>query len=104
MTIGRVFAGSAAALALVVACAADAGFAQEKPQDVPKLTKPQLAQLQTLTTLVDSVIAGKEPAPSDATLKANFHFVKSSNNVFVPYLVEFSSGRFTSFPVAVYVR
>jgi len=99
LTVGLVF---------VVGCAAGA-FAQDKPkQDKPKeevkLTKPQLAQLEALSTLVDAVMAGKEPAPADAKLKANYHFVKSTTNIFVPYLVEVSSGKFTSFPVAVYVR
>src|SRR5687768_13196296 len=83
---------------------AAAVFAQNKPQEEPKLTKPQLAQLQTLSALVDAVMAGKEPAPADAKLKANYHFVKSTTNIFVPYLVEVSSGRFASLPVAVYVR
>jgi hypothetical protein len=78
--------------------------AQNKPQEAPKLTKPQLEQLETLSTLVDAVMAGKEAAPADAKLQAHYHFVKSTAAVFVPYLVEVTSGRFTSFPVAVYVR
>ena len=79
-------------------------LAQNKPQAEAKLTKPQLAQLEALSTLVDAVMAGKEAAPADAKLQARYHFVKSTTNVFVPYLVEVSSGSFTSFPVAVYVR
>jgi hypothetical protein len=79
-------------------------FAQSKPQEAPKLTKPQLEQLEALSTLVDAVMAGKEAAPADAKLQAHYHFVKSTTNIFVPYLVEVSAGRFTSFPVAVYVR
>ena len=77
---------------------------QEKPQEAPKLTKPQLEQLEALSTLVDAVMAGKEAAPADAKLQARYHFVKSTASVFVPYLVEVTSGKFTSFPVAVYVR
>jgi hypothetical protein len=79
-------------------------LAQNKPQQDAKLTKPQLAQLEALSALVDAVMAGKEAAPADAKLQAHYHFVKSTTNIFVPYLVEISSGRFTSFPVAVYVR
>ena len=103
MSVRRVSAVSVATLVFVVACTAGV-FAQQKPQEEPKLTKPQLAQLQALSALVDSVMAGKEPAPADAKLKAHYHFVKSTANIFAPYLVEVSSGRFTSFPVAVYVR
>jgi hypothetical protein len=77
---------------------------QEKPPEAPKLTKPQLEQLEVLSTLVDAVMAGKEAAPADAKLQAHFHFVKSTAAIFVPYLVEVTSGTFTSFPVAVYVR
>ena len=77
---------------------------QEKPQEAPKLTKPQLEQLDALSKLVDAVMAGKEAAPADAKLQAHYHFVKSTASVFVPYLVEVTSGKFTSFPVAVYVR
>jgi hypothetical protein len=103
MSVRRVSAVSVATLLFVVTCTAGV-FAQQKPQEEPKLTKPQLAQFQALNALVDSVMAGKEPAPADAKLKANFHFVKSTQNIFVPYLVEVSSGTFTSFPIAVYVR
>jgi hypothetical protein len=78
--------------------------AQNKPKAEAKLTKPQLAQLEALSTLVDAVMAGKEAPPADAKLQARYHFVKSTTDIFVPYLVEVSSGRFTAFPVAVYVR
>ena len=96
-----------AAFAFAVSSAAGA-LAQDKPKDKPKeevkLSKPQLEQLQTLSTLVDSVMAGKEPAPADAKLRVNAHFVKSTAAIFVPYLVEMTSGKFTALPVAVYVR
>lgn len=97
----------AAAFAFAVSCAAGA-FAQDKPKDKPKeevkLTKPQLAQLEELSALVDTVMAGKEPAPADAKLRVHEHFVKSTAAIFVPYLVEMTSGKFNALPVAVYVR
>lgn len=102
MNLRRVFLLTVGPLFLVV-CAAGV-FAQDKPREEPKLTKPQLAQLAALSTQVDAVMAGKEPAPADVKLKVHAHFVKSTTNIFAPYLVEASSGRFTSFPVAVYVR
>lgn len=93
-----------AGLLFVVVCAAGVS-AQNKPKEEPlKLTKPQMEQLEALSGLVDAVMAGKEAAPADAKLKANYHFVKATTNIFVPYLVEVSAGSFTSFPVAVYVR
>ena len=36
--------------------------------------------------------------------RSTAHFVKSTAAIFVPYLVEVTSGKFTSLPVAVYVR
>jgi hypothetical protein len=101
MCLRRVSLLTAGFLLIVVSTVA---LAQTKPQETPKLTKPQLEQLEALSTLVDEVMAGKEAAPADAKLQAHYHFVKSTTNIFVPYLVEVTSNRFTSFPVAVYVR
>jgi hypothetical protein len=98
---------STLAAAFAVSFAAGA-LAQDKPKDKPKeevkLTKPQLAQLEELSTLVDAVMTGKEPAPADAKLRVNAHFVKSTAAIFVPYLVEMTSGKFNALPAAVYVR
>jgi hypothetical protein len=49
-------------------------------------------------------MAGKESAPSDVKLRFQNHFIRSATNVFVPYVLEISAGRLTSFPVAMYVR
>ena len=76
----------------------------DKSNEQMKLKKPELALYQTLDTLVDAVMTGKEPAPADAKLKLQYHFVKSTNGVFIPYVAEMTSGKFTSFPVGVYVR
>ncbi len=94
-------------LALVVASAS--AVAQDKRQEQKreeeiKLSKPQLAQLEALSGLVDAAMTGKGPAPADVKLKIQQHFVKSTTNVFVPYIAEVSGGTFSSFPVAVYVR
>jgi hypothetical protein len=77
---------------------------QNKPQEEMKLKGPEMAQYEALNKLVDEVMTSKQPAPADAKLKVNPHFVKSTTNVFVPYVVEMTSGKFTSFPVALYVR
>jgi hypothetical protein len=87
---------------------ASPSYGQEKlAESAPaklKLSKAQMSQYQSLTELVDSVMAGKESAPSDVKLRFQNHFIKSATNVFVPYVLEISAGRLTSFPVAMYVR
>jgi hypothetical protein len=78
--------------------------AQGKQAEALKLKKPEMAQFQALTALVDAVIAGKEQAPADVKLRLRPHFVKSTAGVYAPYVLEISSDKFTSFPVAIYVR
>ena len=57
-----------------------------------------------LNELVDAVTAGKQPAPADVKLKFQHHFLKSSKNVYIPYMLEVSGGTFSSYPVTMYVR
>ena len=106
MVFARAF-GVASACVLMAALATPS-YAQEKGQDKSpdkmKLNRAEMAQYQALRTLVDAVMAGKQPAPADVTLKFQNHFVRSATNVFVPYVLEISSGKFSSFPVAMYVR
>jgi hypothetical protein len=78
--------------------------AQEKQAEAMKLKKPEMTQYKALASLVDAVSAGKEPAPADVKLRLRPQFVKSTAGVYAPYVLEISSGRFTSFPVAIYVR
>ena len=99
----------AAAGALVLAAAASVpAFAQDKPapeqQQQRKLTNDERRDYIALTELVDAVIAGKQPAPADVKVKFQNHFLKSSKNVYVPYILELSGGTFSSFPVTMYVR
>ncbi len=49
-------------------------------------------------------MAGKQPAPADVKLKFQHHFLKSSKNVYIPYMLEVSGGTFSSYPVTMYVR
>jgi hypothetical protein len=80
------------------------GKPDPKAEEQLKLTKPQTAQLEELAKLVDEVLTGKTPAAADVKLSFQNHFVRSSTNVFVPYVLEIGGGKFTSFPVALYVR
>jgi hypothetical protein len=101
------FAVHALMLASLVAAPA---YSQQKPADqekqaeAVKLKKPEMVQYQALTALVDNVIAGKEPAPADVKLRLRPQFVKSTSGVYAPYVLEITGGKFTSFPVAIYVR
>ena len=96
---------SALALAVAVASPSSAqDKAQEKSAEKTKLNKAEMAQYQSLHTLVDAVMAGKQRAPADFKLKFQNHFVKSTRTVFVPYVLEISAGKLSSFPVAMYVR
>ncbi len=84
-------------------------YAQDKGQEKQaqqqrKLSNDERKEYLALNELVDAVAAGKQPAPADLTLKFQNHFLKSNNNVYIPYIVEISGGRFSSFPVTMYVR
>ena len=101
---------SSTVLTTLTVCMALTGsvYGQAKPEDKKqeqvKLSKDEMTQLKTLTGLVDAVIAGKEPAPADVKITFRNHFIKSATNIFVPYQLEIGSGKFSSFPVALYVR
>ena len=88
-----------AVLALLAALAVPS-FAQDRK----KLTKDEQTQYQAVTALVNMVSAGKQPAPADAKLSFHNHFMKTGDNVYIPYTVEIEAGKLTSFPVAMYVR
>jgi hypothetical protein len=105
MSFRRVLSAGALVLAAAVSVPA---FAQNKPapeqQQQRKLTNDERRDYVALTELVDAVIAGKQPAPADLKIKFQNHFLKSSKNVYIPYVLELSGGTFSSFPVTMYVR
>jgi hypothetical protein len=77
---------------------------QEQPQQQRKLSNDERREYIALNELVDAVAAGKQPAPADLKLKFQNHFLKSNQNVYIPYILEISDGTFSSFPVTMYVR
>jgi hypothetical protein len=82
-------------------------LAQEKPpaqEQQRKLSGDERKDYMALSDFVDQVAAGKQPMPADLKLKFQSHYLKSAENVYLPYVVEISGGKFTSFPVAMYVR
>jgi hypothetical protein len=101
----------AGALALAVSVSS-LSHAQDKPQAKPQAPEQQQRKLsnderddyRAVSALVDDVISGKQPAPADVKIKFQNHFLKSAKNVYVPYILELSGAKFTSFPVTMYVR
>jgi hypothetical protein len=83
-------------------------YGQSKPQEQTgeklKLSNAEMTQYKELSGLVDAVASGKEPAPRDFTVAFHSHFIRSTSNVFVPYVVEIGPAKPSSFPVALYVR
>jgi hypothetical protein len=80
------------------------GQDKEQAQQQRKLSNDERREYMAVNELVDAVAAGKQPAPADLKLKFQHHFLKSNKNVYVPYIVEISGGKFSSFPVTMYVR
>jgi hypothetical protein len=99
---------SSAAGALVLAAfVSGPALAQEKPapqEQQRKLSNDEKRDYIALSDLVDAVVGGKQPAPSDVKLNLQAHFLKSNENVYIPYIVEVGGGKFSSFPVTMYVR
>lgn len=104
MIFRRVFAVAGALV--LAASASQSVLAQDKPaqEQQRKLSNDERREYIALNELVDAVMAGKQPAPADLTLKFQNHFLKSSKNVYVPYMLEISGGTFSSYPVTMYVR
>jgi hypothetical protein len=101
MKFRRAFGALAIAVSLTVPTL---GQEKEQPQQQRKLSNDERRDYTAVNELVDAVIAGKEAAPADLKLKFQHHFLKSAKNVYVPYIVEISGGKFSSFPVTMYVR
>ena len=76
----------------------------QPPQEKKKLSKDDLASYEAMNTLVNNVVAGKQPAPADVKLTFHNHFLKSSQNIYIPYTVDVEPGKLTTTPVAMYVR
>ncbi|MSO55751.1 MAG: hypothetical protein EXQ55_02345 [Acidobacteria bacterium] len=87
------------ALALLVATSVPS-YAQERK----KLSRDEAAQYESLTSLVNAVSAGKQPAPESAKVVFQNHFLRTDTGVYVPYSLAIEPGKLTSFPVGLYVR
>ena len=97
----------AGVLAFAVSASVPAYAQDKKPapeQQQRKLSNDERDDYRALSTLVDDVMSGKQPAPADVKIKFQNHFLKSAKNVYVPYMLELSGAKFASFPVTMYVR
>ena len=108
MSFRRAFA-VAGALVLAIS-AVSSTYAQDKgkppaaAEQQRKLSNDERDDYRAVSTLVDDVMSGKQPAPADVKIKFQNHYLKSSKNVYVPYILELSGAKFSSFPVTMYVR
>jgi hypothetical protein len=98
---------SIAGALLLAAFVSSPATAQDKPaaqEQQRKLSNDEKREYIALSDLVDAVVGGKQPAPADLKLNLQSHFLKSNENVYIPYIVEVGGGKFSSFPVTMYVR
>jgi len=93
-------------LAVVVALVFSATFAvaqtAQKP-DTKKKSKQEQAEIDTVVKLVDGVMAGTTPAPTDVTMTLEPFFMKSQEQrTFVPFVLSLTNAPKTD--AALYVR
>ena len=107
MSFRRVLA-LAGALALAASDSVPTLAQDKKPapeqQQQRKLSNDERREYIALSETVDAVMSGKQPAPADVKLTFKNHFLKSSKNVYIPYILEMAGGGFSSYPVTMYVR
>lgn len=98
---------STSALAVVVTSMSLVAMAQDtgKQPQPPKMSRDEQRRAEAMYQLVDNVSSGKVPAPADVTLTWSNHFLLGSEGrTYVPYTIDIEPGKFTSFPVIMYVR
>ncbi len=110
MNVRRACATFAAVL-VVVSASSVPSYGQNKPAQAAqpedqqrKLSNDEKSAYIALSDIVDQVSAGKLPAPAEVKLKFQHHLLKSNEFVYIPYIIELSGEKFTSFPVTMYVR
>lgn len=94
-------------LAVVVAllgAASPALDAQQRNQ--PRRTNEEQRDLQALVQMVDAVVAGKQPAPSDiqVTWESNDFVRGGDGTTYIPFTLSFPPGQLAMSGVAAYVR
>ena len=93
------------ALLLALMISAGAFAAQDKDKKQPKYSKEQVAEAQGVVALVDAVVAGTQPAPSDVQMTFQNHFLRSrEGKTFVPFTLAIDPAALTTPQVLVYLR
>jgi hypothetical protein len=105
MNIGRVFSFAVVAATLV---SAPALVAQNQPnrRDQERRSQQEQRDTQALVQLVDAIVAGKQPAPTDIAIKweAN-HFMRGADGTtYIPFSLTLDPSKLASPGVALYVR
>jgi hypothetical protein len=99
-----VFSVSIAALFL----ASSTGWSAQDKKDQknqPKFSKDQVQEAQTLVAVVDNVVAGKQPAPTDIPVSFYHHFMRSrEGKSFMPYTLTIDKDTAPSGSILLYVR
>jgi len=95
-------------VALTMGLGTSALVAQQKadPKKEVKRTKAEQVDIDTLTTVVDNVAAGKIPAPSDiaVTWESSHFFRAPDGSTYIPFTVTVDKSKIASPTAALYVR
>ena len=94
-----------ASMTLVARAQNDNKGKQDKGKQPKQLSRDEQRRAEGMFQLVDSVIAGKVPAPADVALTWSNHFLQgAAGRTYVPYTLDIEPGKFTSNPLVMYVR
>jgi hypothetical protein len=94
-------------LAAIFLLSATGLYAQDKKdqKNQPKFSKEQVQEAQNLVGVVDNVVAGKQPAPSDFPVAFHSHFMRSrEGKSFMPYTLSIDPTALPSGNILFYVR
>ena len=101
LTVGSVL------LAALFLASSTGWSAQDKKdqKNQPKFSKDQVQEAQALVAVVDNVLAGKQPAPTDIPAALYHHFMRSrEGKAFMPYTLTVDPAAVPSGSILLYVR
>src|SRR5262245_23575981 len=90
MTFRRALTVLAACTALVAVAVPSAAQDKDKQaaQEKKKLSKDEMTHYESLHSLVDAVASGKQPAPTEAKLVLHPFFLKSGQDIYIPFTLD----------------
>jgi hypothetical protein len=106
MNIRRVLALAVAAAVFSTASPALVAQQNNQRKDQEKRTEQQQQDIQQMVRLVDAVMMGQQPAPTDVGITWDFnHFVKGSDgSTYIPFNLTIDRSKLANPSVAMYVR